>query len=64
MDYIDRIKELRLLNKLTQVELSQKLGLSQSAYGLYETRRRQMDIDTFIQICKFFQVNSQELLGI
>ncbi len=64
MDYIDRIKILRKKHRLTQVELSLKLGLSQSVYGLYETRRRQMDIDTFVQICKLFHVSSKDLLDI
>lgn len=64
MDYIEKIKELRLKNNMTQIELSLQLGLSQSAYGLYETRKRQMDIDTFIQICKLFGVSSTELLDV
>lgn len=64
MDYMDKIKKLRLEHNLTQTELSLKLGLSKSAYGLYETRKRQMDIETFIQICKIFNVSSEELLNI
>ncbi len=34
MDYIEKIKQLRLKSGMTQVELSTKLGLSQAAYGL------------------------------
>ncbi len=64
MDYIDKIKELRLKNNITQIELSLQLGLSKSAYGLYETRKRQMDIDTFIQICRLFGVSSADLLDV
>ena len=64
MDYIDRIKELRRANNMTQVELSLALGLSGSACGLYETRRRHMDIDTFVKICRLFHVTSESLLDI
>lgn len=64
MDYIDRIKALREDNDMTQIELSKQLGLSGSTYGLYETRRRQMDIETFVKICKIFNVESNDLLDI
>lgn len=64
MDYIDRIKQLRIQSNLTQVQLSKALGLSESAYGLYETRKRQMDIETFVKICREFHVTSDELLGL
>lgn len=61
--YIEKIKELRKLRNITQVEMSKELGLSESAYGLYETGRRQMDIDAFVQICKILNVSPNELLG-
>ncbi len=64
MDYIEKIKQLRLKSGMTQVELSIKLGLSQAAYGLYETRQRQMSIDTFRDICILFHVSSDELLDL
>ena len=63
MDYIDKFKELRLANKLSQVEISIKLGLSCSAYGLYETRQRQMDIETFKRLCIILKVTPNSLLG-
>ena len=62
-DYVKKIKELRKLNKLTQVELSEMLGLSSSTYGLYETYQRQMDIYTFVMICKILKVTPNALLG-
>ena len=61
--YIERIKEIRKAKKITQVDMSKKLGLSESTYGLYETRQRQMDIDTFVKICKLLDVSPNELLG-
>ena len=63
MDYIQKMRELRKLNKLTQVELSEMLGLSPSTYGLYETYQRQMDIYTFVMICKILKTTPNELLG-
>ncbi len=61
--YIEKIKELRKSKNITQVEMSKKLGLSESAYGLYETRQRQMDIETFVLICKILDVSPNDLLG-
>lgn len=64
MNYIDKIKILRIENKISQTELSQMLGLSPSAYGLYETYQRRMDIDTLVKICKIFKVSADSLLDI
>ena len=61
--YLDKIKELRKSKRITQVEMSKKIGLSESAYGLYETRQRHMDIDTFVKVCKILETTPNELLG-
>ena len=63
MDYIDRLKKYRKINKISQVELSHKLGLGDSAYGLYETRQRQMDVATFVKICIILKVKPNDVLG-
>lgn len=64
MDYIERIKQLRVAHGFSQRKLSKELKLSPSAYGLYETGQRQMSIETLIGICKLFQVSSDEVLGL
>lgn len=64
IDYMKKIKELRIQNKLTQTELSTMLGLSPSAYGLYETYQRRLDIDTLVKICRLFHVSADSLLGL
>lgn len=37
--------------------------MGKSAYGLYKTRRRNMDLDTFIKICDYFGVQPNDLIG-
>lgn len=63
MDYIQKIKAVRIEKNISQTDMSKKLGLSQSAFGLYETYQRQMDIETFVKICKILNVTPNYLLG-
>ena len=39
MDIAQRIKELRIQNKMTQSELAQKIGISYVQVGRYETKK-------------------------
>ena len=64
MDYIQKIKEKRLAQNITQVEMSRKLGMSASAYGLYETGQRHMDVETLAKVCKILHISADEILGL
>lgn len=46
------LKEIRQRNGITQVELSQKLGVPQSFVSKYESGERQLDILELRQICQ------------
>ncbi|MFI3114565.1 MAG: helix-turn-helix transcriptional regulator [Clostridia bacterium] len=59
----DRIKELRKLNKMTQQELSEKLGITPSAIGMYEQNRREPKFDVLEQLCKIFSVSPDYFLS-
>ncbi len=58
-----RLKELRKLNKLTQIELAKKLDVTSGAVGLWETGKRSPDIETILKISKVFNVTLDYLLG-
>lgn len=58
-----RIKELRLINDMTQAELAAKLGISSSAVGMYEQGRRKPDSEMLKSISKVFDVSVDYLLG-
>lgn len=64
MDYVDRIRQLRIAKGLLQKDMSELLGIAKSTYSMYETRQRKMDIETFAKLCKFFGVSADELLGL
>ena len=51
-----KIKELRKKNKMTQKELSIKLGVSPAAVGLWETNKRTPDFDMLTKISDIFNV--------
>lgn len=59
----DRIKQLRLKNKLTQQEVADKLGVTRPAYTAYETGKRQPDFDTLAELSALFDVSTDYLLG-
>lgn len=56
-------KRLRLSRGLTQQEISEKLGISRSTIGMYETGAREPDYDTLELIADFFNVDMDYLLG-
>ena len=61
---MNKVKELRRKMGLTQVQLAERLNISQSALSTYETGRINIDNDTLRKIARFFDVSIDELLGI
>lgn len=60
----EKIKELRLQNNLTQDELGKYLNLSTSTISMYENNSRDPDINTLINLSKFFGVTTDYILGL
>ena len=58
-----RLIELRNGTGLTQAELARKLDMSRSTLGMYETAKREPDIETLERIADFFNVDMDYLLG-
>lgn len=56
-------KRLRTSSGLTQVEMAEKLGISRSTIGMYETGAREPDFETLEKIADFFNVDTDYLLG-
>ncbi len=56
-------KRLRSSSGLTQVEMAEKLGISRSTIGMYETGAREPDFETLEKIADFFNVDTDYLLG-
>lgn len=63
MDFKDRLKELRKAKGLSQVTLAERLGLSKSTVGAYETGDITPSVDALNLIADFFNVDMNYLLG-
>ena len=58
----DKIKELRLAFNMSQVELSQKLGVTKQCVSNWENDNIVPSVDMLINISKFFKVTTDYLL--
>lgn len=61
--FSERFKELRKEKGMSQRELATALHMSNSAVAMYETGKRQPDLEALEQIADFFNVDMDYLLG-
>jgi transcriptional regulator with XRE-family HTH domain len=59
----ERLKELRVINGISQEELGGKLGYKRSAVSGYEVGRNEPSIDDLIKIADYFNVSLDWLCG-
>lgn len=59
---MERIKGLREDNDLTQTQVAEVLGTSQTMYARYERGANEMPIRHLIALCKFYNVSADFLL--
>lgn len=64
MDLGDKLKDLRVCKKMTQKELSNRLGVSKSVISSYESGTRFPSYDVLIKIAQIFNVSTDYLLGL
>ena len=60
--YLQKMRGLREDNDLTQVQVAQVLGISQTMYARYERGANEMPIHHLITLCKFYNVSADYLL--
>ena len=60
----ERIKELRVANNLTQVELAKDLNVTKQCVSNWENNNIQPSVDMLIKLAKYFSVSCDYLLGI
>lgn len=60
---MNRIRELRILEGLTQAELAEKVGLNQTAIGKYERGDLEPSVETMKKLSSLFECSIDYLLG-
>ncbi len=63
-DYVERIRALREDNDLTQAQVAEVLGTSQTMYARYERGANELPIRHLIALCRLYNVPSDFLLGL
>ena len=62
--YQERIRALREDHDLTQEQVAQYLGTSQTMYARYERGANELPLRHLISLCKLYRVSADEILGI
>ncbi len=61
--YIKRMRDLREDHDLTQQQLADVLGTSQTMYARYERGANELPIHHLLALCDFYRVSADYLLG-
>ena len=62
LTYLEKLRGLREDNDLTQTQVADVLGTSQTMYARYERGANELPIRHFITLCKFYNVSADYLL--
>ena len=64
MNYIKRIRDLREDHDLTQQQVADILGTSQTMYARYERGANELPIHHLLALCKYYGVSADYILGL
>ena len=62
-DYCTRIRNLREDNDLTQCQVAELLGTSQTMYSHYERGDIELPLRCLIVLCDYYKVSADFILG-
>lgn len=63
-EYMKRLRALREDNDLTQAQVAEKLGTSQTMYARYERGASELPIRHLIALCKLYNASADAVLGL
>lgn len=64
MHYTERMRGLRQDNDLSQKAVADIFGVAQTTYSQYELGKCSMPIDFLIDLCEFYKVSADYMLGL
>ena len=62
-EFGERLKKLRIENKLSQDELAEKLGVSAQAVSKWERGKSTPDLAVIVPMAKLLRISTDRLLG-
>ena len=63
-NFNENLKEARLKSGISQKDLAENIGVAKSTYSLYESGKREPNVDTIKKIASSQNVSADTLLGI
>lgn len=64
MKYVKIIRDLREDHDLTQTQVAEILGTSQTMYARYERGANELPIRHLLRLCELYKVSADYILGI
>lgn len=61
--FLEKLRGLREDNDLTQAQIAQVLGTSQTMYARYERGANEMPIRHLVTLCRYYNVSADYFLG-
>ena len=62
LTYLEKLRGLREDNDLTQTQVANVLGTSQTMYARYERGANEMPVRHLVTLCRFYNVSADYLL--
>lgn len=62
--YVKCLRDLRNEHKLTQKQIAEILGTTQTMYARYERGANELPIRHLIALCQFYRVSADTVLGL
>lgn len=60
---IEKLRGLREDNDLTQTQIAEILGTSQTMYARYERGANEIPVHHLVTLCKYYNISADYLLG-
>lgn len=64
MDYIDRLRALRIDNDIKQKDIAKIINKSQQGYAQIENRKAKLAIEDLTKLARFYNVSLDYLVGL
>ena len=61
--YMQKLRALREDNDLSQTDVAEYLGTSQTMYARYEREANELPLRHFAALCRYYNVSADDLLG-